>query len=250
MRRLFSPLRRLGRRLRSRGQRFTGQHRLRQLRPVWRRTLNHRHRRWLSTRLRTVQFSKPGRFSGPATAQRLRTGAPRSLVFLAQSGARPAGALASLNPASRAIWEAGLPVLLEPQLADLLRRFRQPQVRYRPGFMRHWRQHRQTFCRDSWAPWGRRQKRLTQYVVRLRRVAAFSYTKLLQLTTARLLALSWLVGQPTPGQAWVLVNAGLLTVNGRACSNPLQQVYRGDVLGVITRSMANLLTNQKTPRLG
>ncbi len=80
-------------------------------------------------------------------------------------------------------------------------------------------------------------------------MAAFSYTKLLQLTTARLLALSWLVGKPTSGQAWVLVKAGLLTINGRACSNPLQQVYRGDVLGVSTYSTLTGLAGQQAPSL-
>jgi hypothetical protein len=41
----------------------------------------------------------------------------------------------------------------------------------------------------------------------------------------------------------------MLAINGRPCSNPLQQVYRGDVLGVSSFSTLNRLAGQQTVSL-
>jgi hypothetical protein len=83
-----------------------------------------------------------------------------------------------------------MPTTNDLRLQDLLGRFRQPQVRYRPGFMRQWRQHRATFRRVAQLPWGQRQKRLTRYISKLRRLTAFSYYKYLQLTLSRVVSVS------------------------------------------------------------
>ena len=65
--------------------------------------------------------------------------APRAALEHTQVLTRPV--LAQLGGYSR-------PALVEPQLAEMLQRFRQPQVRYRPGFSRYWRQHRRTFVQQ------------------------------------------------------------------------------------------------------
>jgi hypothetical protein len=116
---------------------------------------------------------------------------------------------------------------------ELLARFRQPQVRYRPGFMRHWRQHRAAFRRTAQLSWGQRQKRLTRYVSKLRRLTAFSYYKYLQLTVTRVLGVSWLSGATTPALAWSGVVLGFVRVAGQLCQNPLAQLYRGDVVTLL-----------------
>jgi hypothetical protein len=62
---------------------------------------------------------------------------------------------------------------------SLMGQFRQPQVRYRPGLSTHWRAYREQFRIQFRMGWGLQQKRLTAYVTRLRRVASFSYFRLL-----------------------------------------------------------------------
>lgn len=57
-------------------------------------------------------------------------------------------AQAVTEPALARLSCSSQPALIEPQLADMLQRFRQPQVRYRPGFSRYWRQHRRTFAQQ------------------------------------------------------------------------------------------------------
>ncbi len=68
--------------------------------------------------------------------------------------------------------------------------------------------------------------------MRLRRVAAFSYARVLQLAAARVLSQSWLLEGLTYAQAWVLILAGFVQLRGLVCKNPLQQLYTGDLLGL------------------
>lgn len=144
----------------------------------------------------------------------------------------------------------------ELRLQDLILRFRQPQVRYRPGLMRQWRQHRRVFRRVAQLPWGQRQQRLTRYVSKLRRLAAFSYHKYLQLTVARVLGVSWLGGVITPARAWASVLLGLVQVAGLLCHNPLAQLYRGDLLtlrggyGAPAAWLASTLSARRLPSRG
>ena len=91
--------------------------------------------------------------------------------------------------------------------------------------MTHWRHHRQRFCRGFGLPCGRRQRRLTAYIVRLRRVAAFSYFRLTYLTLLQLLRQTYLT---STAPALGLTTAGLITLNGRRCLNPLTQLYAQD----------------------
>ena len=78
---------------------------------------------------------------------------------------------------------------------------RQPQVRYRPGFMTYWRVHRRAFAKALWLPFGHRQKRLTAYIARLRRIATFSYFRLLQLSLNKVILASRLIPQLSSLQA-------------------------------------------------
>lgn len=74
----------------------------------------------------------------------LRGGAPA----LAQGGAAPlVGAeIAALlrTPSHRSSWQF--------QFSDFVKTFTQPQVRYRPGYSRYWRQYRRVFRLRFWAP--------------------------------------------------------------------------------------------------
>ena len=159
----------------------------------------------------------PGRAAGAPRARAQALGLP----YLASGG----GLGRTFTPT-----RLDAPVTHELRLQDLILRFRQPQVRYRPGLMRQWRQHRRVFRRVAQLPWGQRQLRLTRYVSKLRRLTAFSYHKYLQLTVARVLGVSWLGGVTTPARAWASVLLGLVQVSGLLCHNPLAQLYRGDLL--------------------
>jgi len=89
-------------------------------------------------------------------------------------------------------------------------------------------------------PWGRRQKRLTQYIVRLRRVVGFSYYKLLMLSVGRVLYDSKLF--PLCERAHLLssVVAGLARVNGVTITNPLHQLYVADLVSLAVASVGCL----------
>jgi len=103
LRRLFSPLRRLGRHPRFQGRRFGRRPRLAQYRPAWRRALSQRYRRWLAPRLHAVQVLGVGPLGGPRfqarKAPQLRAGAPLPLTPAAQ----PTNVAAVLSPASQPI---------------------------------------------------------------------------------------------------------------------------------------------------
>ncbi len=194
-------------------------------RPVRRRSrvLTRRVTRWASLQVGGLRRRGPAPYRVPGQAG----GGPRAL---APALALPQ--LASEGGLGRSFAPTRLeaPVTHELRLQDLLLRFRQPQVRYRPGLMRQWRQHRRTFRRVAQLPWGQRQLRLTRYVSKLRRLTAFSYYKYLQLTVARVLGVSWLGGSITPARAWASVLLGLVRVAGLLCHNPLAQLYRGDLI--------------------
>jgi hypothetical protein len=71
---------------------------------------------------------------------------------------------------------------------------------------------------------------MTAYVARLRRVAAFSYLRLLQLTLSHLVAQSHLWHQVPDPRPLRLITEGFVRVNGSVIRNPLQQLCRADVV--------------------
>lgn len=194
---------------------------------------------WRVSRRRVSGWLRPSRHgrvglarpavSAPLTAlSALATLAPRRGSGRGAAHGAPAphvigagGILAAQTPGSRLYSQT-------ESLANLVFRFKQPQVRYRPGLSTHWRGYRRVFQTQIQGAWGRRQKRLTTYVARLRRVAAFSYLALTQMTVAATMGFSRLAPLGERGAAFATF--GLVALNGVAVTNPLAQVYAGDVL--------------------
>jgi len=136
-------------------------------RPAWRQGLHLRAQRWL--RQRTPRYGRRGgleRVRGNTSCLGLAVNEHRGLKapHMGWQGQPSTGAVVAREGGCRSVLglptssvrqylhARSAPLLTELQLLEMLRRFRQPQVRYRPGFMRYWRQHRQTFCAYAGAP--------------------------------------------------------------------------------------------------
>ncbi len=117
-------------------------------------------------------------------------------------------------------------VRLDFDFQSLSLRFRQPAVRYRPGFLNHWRYYRGLLQRQIAPLSGYRQHRLSRFIAKTRRVASFSYFRVFRLTP-KVLAQQSLLLYPSPIQL-----GGSQTLyyflNGLAITNPYRQTYVGD----------------------
>lgn len=110
--------------------------------------------------------------------------------------------------------------------------FYQPQVRYRPGFAGHWRQHRRRLRVHFSIMVGQPQKALTRYVAKVQRLASFGAFRLAQLSLPHLLRQ---VGFSPVGAGPLRTSVsptGWVSLNGRRVLVQPLQLYAGDFVSV------------------
>jgi hypothetical protein len=118
--------------------------------------------------------------------------------------------------------------------------FIQPVVKYKPGFGTHWRQHRRAFQKNYLDNLSYRQARLTKFILRLRRLASYTYLKAFQLSVNSFVKRSFLTGS---FNSMLSILSGWVFLNGLSCFNPYAQVYVGDI--ILTTFKANMLNSLK-----
>lgn len=126
-------------------------------------------------------------------------------------------------------------------------RFRQPQVRYKPGFTKYWRYHRLLFRKEYGLVQGFRQHRLTRFLTRFRRVASFSTFRIFQLSPLCLLQQSQLfLGEMGPCFSNLLKSNAytFIFLNGVRLTNLHAQLYMGDMLFISGRCTSFDLRNR------
>ncbi len=113
--------------------------------------------------------------------------------------------------------------------------FTQPVVRYKPGFSTHWRFHRGEFQKKFLDSFSYRQKRLTKSIIKLRRLASYSYLKAFQLSLSSLVKRSLLSQNPNSVES---IRGGWVFLNGVCCANPYTQLYVGDIIVLTSNLLA------------
>lgn len=140
-------------------------------------------------------------------------------------------------------------VRLDFDFRTLSGRFKQPCVKYRPGFFTYWRQYRWQLHQHVPASGGFRQHALSRFVARTRRVSTFSFFYAFTFTPHKVYRHSHL--RDLDQRETLVVRQGGVVgftptciVNGVPVQNNLSQLYVGDVVFFLFPSVGGLAASE------